>query len=96
MVSPSNLPLRLVEPDKRGRVMSFYLMAFLGITSFGSLFTGSLITLIGISPEVALSGGVCLLIAFWFARKIPKLRQIVRVTYPTLIIREQRINNKKL
>lgn len=56
----------LVDDDKRGRVMSFYLMAFLGMASFGNLFTGSLCSLIGAPAEVALSGIICILAAILF------------------------------
>lgn len=78
----------LVPDDKRGRVMSFYVVAFMGMTSIGNLFTGSLISLIGTSEEVALSGVICIIAAIFFARKLPKLRQIVRAAYPELISHE--------
>jgi len=58
----------LVDDDKRGRVMSFYLMAFLGMASFGNLFTGSLCNLIGAPAEVALSGIICIMEAILFSR----------------------------
>jgi MFS family permease len=85
LASSNTLLQSLVEPDKRGRVMSFYLMAFLGMASFGNLFTGSLINLIGIPAEVALSGSICILAALLFAQKIPKLREMVRASHPELI-----------
>jgi MFS family permease len=80
MASSNTVIQTLVEDDKRGRVMSFYLMAFLGVGSFGNLFTGSLIDLIGAPAEVALSGGACILGAVLFAQQLPKLRQVVRAT----------------
>lgn len=83
--SSNTLIQNLVEPDKRGRVMSFYLMAFLGMASFGNLFTGSLIEAIGIPAEVALSGGICILLSVTFARKLPQLRTIVRAAHPELV-----------
>ncbi|HEY9648945.1 MAG TPA: MFS transporter, partial [Chroococcidiopsis sp.] len=75
----------LVADDKRGRVMSLYIVAFLGMSSLGNLFTGSVISIIGSTQEVALSGGFCLLAALLFARKLPQLRQIVRASYPDLV-----------
>ncbi|HEY9642681.1 MAG TPA: MFS transporter [Coleofasciculaceae cyanobacterium] len=70
----------LVEDDKRGRVMSLYLVAFLGIGSLGNLFTGSLMSLMGAAAEVALSGGICILGAILFAQQLPKLRRLVWAT----------------
>ncbi|MBD2577735.1 MFS transporter [Oscillatoria sp. FACHB-1406] len=82
--SSNTLIQNLVEPDKRGRVMSFYLMAFLGMASFGNLLTGSLIEAIGIPAEVALSGGICILLSVAFSRKLPALRALVRAAHPEL------------
>ena len=81
MASSNTVIQTLVEDDKRGRVMSFYLVAFLGVGSLGNLFTGSLISLMGASAEVALSGGICMVGAMLFAYQLPKLRRIVRATY---------------
>ena len=75
----------LIEDGKRGRVMSLYLLAFLGMMPFGNLFKGSLISLIGASETVAFSGGVCILGGMLFARQLPKLRQQVLATHPQLI-----------
>ena len=42
-MASSNIILQtIVEEDKRGRVMSFYTMAFMGLSPFGSLFSGVL------------------------------------------------------
>ncbi|MBF2076706.1 MAG: MFS transporter [Synechococcales cyanobacterium C42_A2020_086] len=86
--SSNTLIQSLVAPDKRGRVMSFYLMAFLGMASFGNLATGGLIEWMEIPVEVALSGGICMAISMLFARKLPALRHIVRVTHPELFTHE--------
>ena len=37
----------IVSEDKRGRVMSYYTMAFMGMAPFGSLLAGSLASSIG-------------------------------------------------
>ncbi len=71
----------LVDEDKRGRVMSFYAMAFFGMTPFGSLVAGAAGDRIG-APATVLAGGVLTLTAVaWFARKLPALRDQVRPVY---------------
>lgn len=72
----------LVADDKRGRVMSFYMVAFLGMMALGNLVTGSLIDLLGISTEVGLSGALCILASVLFAYQLPKLRQQARAEMP--------------
>lgn len=84
-ISSSNTLIQtVVSPDKRGRVMSFYLMAFLGMMSFGNLVTGAVIEWIGVPLEVAISGVLSMAIALSFARRLPRLRQIVKMTHPEL------------
>ena len=59
----------IVEDDKRGRVMSLFIMSFLGAAPFGSLLAGGLTQKIG-APGTLLVGGVCCLLgALWFKRK---------------------------
>jgi MFS family permease len=71
----------IVDEDKRGRVMSFYTMAFMGTIPFGSLLAGMLADQIG-SPETLLFGGIgCVVAAVWFARALPRLRKFVRPIY---------------
>ncbi|HET6347170.1 MAG TPA: MFS transporter, partial [Myxococcota bacterium] len=57
MAASNTLLQTLVEDDKRGRVMSFYTMAFMGTAPFGSLLAGSLAAHIG-APYTLLLGGV--------------------------------------
>lgn len=71
----------IVDDDKRGRVMSFYAMAFFGMTPIGSLFAGSLAGKIG-APWTVFCGGVaCLFGAAVFAKMLPHLREKVRPIY---------------
>jgi MFS family permease len=77
MVSCNTLIQTLVDDDKRGRVMSLYGMAFMGIAPFGSLLAGSLASRIG-APLSALIGGVCCIAgAVWFAGKLPEIRRLM-------------------
>ena len=71
----------IVDEDKRGRVMSFYTMAFMGTAPFGSLLAGTVAERIG-APHTLLFGGIgCILGALWFARTLPALRRDVRPIY---------------
>lgn len=81
-IAASNTVLQtVVDDDKRGRVMSFYAMAFQGMLPFGSLLAGGLGGRIGAPPTLAV-GGVCCLIGLGiFAHRVPALRQMVRPLY---------------
>lgn len=81
-MATSNTVLQtIVEEDKRGRVMSFYTMAFMGTAPFGSLLAGSVAERIG-APHTLLLGGIgCILGALWFAQSLPALRREVRPIY---------------
>jgi MFS family permease len=71
----------IVDEDKRGRVMSFYTMAFMGTAPFGSLLAGSVAERIGV-PYTLMFGGIgCIVGALWFARSLPTLRRDVRPIY---------------
>ena len=47
MAASNTIIQTIVEDDKRGRVMSFYAMAFVGMAPFGSLLAGVLAHAIG-------------------------------------------------
>jgi len=81
-MAASNTVLQtIVEEDKRGRVMSFYTMAFMGTAPFGSLLAGSVAQRIG-APHTLLFGGIgCVLGALWFATTLPSLRRDVVPIY---------------
>jgi MFS family permease len=74
----------IVEDDKRGRVMSYYTMAYMGASPFGSLLAGSMAPVIGAPGAVLLCGIGCLAGAVWFWSQIPKLRPVIRPIYRQL------------
>lgn len=81
MATSNTLIQTIVDEDKRGRVMSFYTMAFMGTAPFGSLIAGSLADRIG-APRTLLIGGIgCIAAAVWFYAALPRLRQFVRPIY---------------
>lgn len=81
MASSNTLLQTIVDDDKRGRVMSFYTMAFMGTAPFGSLLAGTLCTRIGAPHTLILSGLCCLAGAVWFSSNLPALRAAIRPIY---------------
>jgi MFS family permease len=81
MAVSNTLIQTLVDEDKRGRVMSFYTMAFMGTAPFGSLLAGALAERIGAPNTLILGGLGCIAGAIWFAISLPALRQYVRPIY---------------
>lgn len=71
----------IVEDDKRGRVMSFFSMAFMGVVPFGSLFAGWLANHIGAPTTLLINGIFCILGSFIFAKQLPALRVFVKPIY---------------
>jgi MFS family permease len=83
MASGNTLLQTIVEPDKRGRVMALFAMAFAGMMPFGSLLVGTLARndRLGPSLTVALGGGCTMLAASAFALYLPQLRAHIRPIY---------------
>lgn len=81
MAASNTLIQTIVEDEKRGRVMSLYSMAFLGIGPFGSLLGGMLADRIGAPATVRVSGTICIIAAAVFASQLPFLRKLVRPIY---------------
>ncbi|MFQ6757399.1 MAG: MFS transporter [Deltaproteobacteria bacterium] len=71
----------ILDEDKRGRVMSFFTMAFIGVAPFGSLGAGAMAGIIGPRDTLLLGGLGCLAGAAIFARNLPKIREKVRPIY---------------
>jgi len=93
MTGSNTLLQTITEDDKRGRVMSFYTMAFIGIAPFGSLLAGTLASIIG-APNTLLFGGICAIIGgILFTLKLPEIRRLVRPIYLKLGIISEIPNN---
>jgi MFS family permease len=85
VTAASNTVLQtIVEDDKRARVMSYFMMAFMGSGPFGSLLAGALAPVIGAPGTVVLSGVGCIAGAVWFWFQLPKLRPLIRPIYQQL------------
>ena len=70
-----------VDEKMRGRVMSYYTMAFVGMAPFGSLLAGVLAHAIGAPHTVIVSGVACILGGLWFWSRLPRLRKDMRPIY---------------
>ncbi|WP_448701877.1 MFS transporter [Mucilaginibacter sp. AW1-3] len=80
-----------VDPNMRGRVISFYAMAFFGMQPLGGLIIGWLSQHIGVQDTVLAEGGVALIIGLLHLRflklnkkKIRALRKQVQATMPVI------------
>lgn len=80
----------LVDEKMRGRVMSYYTMAFVGMAPWGSLLAGAMAHAIGAPHTVIVSGTVCILGAVWFWSRLPAIRKDMRPIYERLGIVPQR------
>jgi MFS family permease len=71
----------VVEDDKRGRVMSLFMMAFFGALPLGNLAAGSLASKIGAPITMMLGGGCCIVAALIFNQQLLRLKRLIRPVY---------------
>jgi MFS family permease len=71
----------IVEEQMRGRVMSFYTMAFLGTAPLGSLLAGVAADRIGAPTTILVGGLACVAAGIWFAVRLPSIRAVLRPIY---------------
>jgi MFS family permease len=95
MAASNTIIQTLTDEDKRGRVMSYYTMAFVGMAPFGSLLAGAMAhaippmplwfvrgtPLAGAQWTVIFNGVAIVLGAAWFVTQLPALRRVVRPIY---------------
>ena len=84
LAASNTLIQTIVDDDKRSRVMSFYMMAFIGTAPFGSLIIGSLAERIGPSTTIIIGGACCVVAAAVFLSGLEQLRESVRPIYRRL------------
>jgi MFS family permease len=81
-ITASNTMLQTIsEDDKRGRVMSFYTIAFMGTVPLGNLFSGLFSDLIGASNTILIGGVACIIGAIIFATRLPAFRKLLKPVY---------------
>ena len=74
----------IVEDRMRARVMSIYMMSFLGISPLGALAAGALAERIGPPATLALGGALALVAAFGYWLALPRIRNAIRPVYQKL------------
>jgi MFS family permease len=81
-MAASNTVLQsIVDDEKRGRVMSLFAIAGMGMVPFGSLFAGAMASRIGAPQTVMICGAVCMIGALIFAGYLPRIREKIRPVY---------------
>jgi MFS family permease len=89
MASCNTLLQTIVDDDKRGRVMSLYSTAFMGLAPFGSLMVGSVAGWIGGPYTLLISGVICLVSAVLFIRQTRQMMTCIHPIYIKLGIMNQ-------
>ena len=74
----------IVPEDKRGRVMSYWTVAYMGGVPSGSLLVGGLAYAFGAPGTLVLCGFGCIIAAMWFWGKRVEMRRLVRPIYEEL------------
>lgn len=81
IIASNTMIQSLVDDDKRGRVMGIYSMSFMGTAPIGSLFAGTLSSIIGVMNTSIIAGLCCILAGLFFFSKIKIISKIVEDTY---------------
>jgi MFS family permease len=89
MAASNTILQTIAADDKRGRVMSFYTLAILGMNPIGSLLAGGVAARVGVPVTMIGAGAICLAGAVWFYWKLPEIRSVIRPIYRELGILPQ-------
>ena len=72
MASNNTVLQTIVHDDKRGRVMSLFMLAFMGMVPFGCIIAGALASRIGAAHTLVLLGVLCIFGSFLFNPTRPR------------------------
>ncbi|MCE5329852.1 MFS transporter [bacterium] len=82
LISSVNTFLQTITNDEmRGRVMSYFTMAFIGMSPFGSLISGGVADAIGAPYTVMIGGVIVIICAVVFSIRLPVLRKLARPVF---------------
>jgi len=79
MAASNTIIQTITDDDKRGRVMSFFTMAFMGIAPFGSLLAGALTEKIGAANTLLINGILCIIGALFFNAKANLIKKAMEI-----------------
>jgi len=83
-LSLTNSTLQVVSPPElRGRIMSMYNLAVLGLAPLGSLQAGAVAEALGVRLALTMGGVICLVYFLTLLFFLPRLRRIARLPAPT-------------
>jgi len=81
MGSTNTLLQTFIDDRMRGRVMSFYVMSFIGTMPMGSLISGYTSSHFGPRWTLSIAGAITLAGSYWFYKSLPEFRRILRPIY---------------
>ncbi len=81
IASINTLIQTIAEEDKRGRVMSFYAMALMGMNPIGNLLAGTIAAAIGVTYTLIIGGVITIGAGIWFQQQRPILRKYIRPVF---------------
>jgi MFS family permease len=79
VVASNTVMQAIVDNSKRGRIMSFYTMCFMGMAPFGNLLLGSSAQAIGAPNTLKIAGSLCILGSLLFIRELPQISQRIQL-----------------
>ncbi len=93
MAAANTIIQTLVKENMRGRVMSYYTMAFVGMAPFGSLLAGGLAHWLSAPIAIMITGSCCIAGVLWFTTQLPAMRAVMRPLYVEMgLLRDRPIN----
>jgi MFS family permease len=84
MAASNTILQTIVDEDKRGRVMSLFLMAYAGMMPFGSLFGGFMADRFGAPLTLECGGVICCIGALVFLRALPDISREIKPHHAAL------------
>ncbi len=81
MASTNTLVQTLSDENNRGRVLSYYTLAFRGTGPFGAFIAGALTDKLGAPPTIRIGGICCLMGAMIYVWKLPSLHKMIHQIY---------------
>ena len=81
MAATNTIIQTIVEENKRGRVLSFYTMAFMGTAPFGSILAGWSANAVGAPNTFIIGGLLCIVSAGLYFIKLPEIERLLQIAY---------------